>query len=88
MTYDANVITAARKANVCLFNDNRKTEERFLCASHVASGNASPSKLRLARQMSVCLSEFLTASCDRGLAKLSCLLGFVLKCLKMTMFNP
>lgn len=36
--YDANVITAVRKKNLRLVHDKRKTEVRFLRASHVASG--------------------------------------------------
>lgn len=45
VTYDANVITAVRKANVRLVHDNRKTEGRFLRASHVASGSPSLNKI-------------------------------------------
>lgn len=45
VTYDANVITAVRKASVRLVHNNRKTEVRFLRASHVASGNSCLKKI-------------------------------------------
>lgn len=45
ITYDANVITAVCKKNVLrLVHDKRKTELRFLRASHVPSGFPSPNK--------------------------------------------
>lgn len=45
LTYDANVFTAVRKANVGLVHDNRTMEVRFLRASNVASGNPSYIKI-------------------------------------------
>lgn len=45
VTYDANVITAVRKKNLRLVHDKRKTEVRFLRASHAASGIPSSNKI-------------------------------------------
>lgn len=45
VTYNANVITVVRMANVRLLHDHRKTQVRFLWASHVAIGNPSPNKI-------------------------------------------
>lgn len=41
VTYEANVLTADRKANVRLVYDNRKTEVWFVQSSHGAGGNPS-----------------------------------------------
>lgn len=40
VTYDANITTAVRKVNERLGHSNRKTEEQFLRALHVASRNS------------------------------------------------
>lgn len=45
LPFDADVVTAVRKANVRLLHDNRMTQVRFLMASHVMSGNPSPNKI-------------------------------------------